>query len=61
MTIASDLDDVAELCKAGAKRTLDAMLELGPKPQEPTQALLWEQRATRLQGQLNSLRHWYPN
>jgi hypothetical protein len=55
MTIASDLDDVAELCKVAAKRVLHTMLELGPKPQETLQALLWEQQATRLQGQLNSL------
>lgn len=55
MTVASDLDKAAELCRTGAKRTLAIMLEMGPKPGDSSQALLWEQQMTRLQGQLNSL------
>lgn len=55
MAITDDLDTVAELCKTGAKSSLDAILALGPKPSDATQALLWEQQTTRLQGQLNSL------
>lgn len=55
MAVADDLDAVANLCKTGAKRTLALMLDLGPKPDDPTEALLWEQQSTRLQGQLNSL------
>lgn len=55
MSIADDLDRVSELCKTGAKLTLSALLGLGPKPDDPIGALLWEQRSTRLQGQLNSL------
>lgn len=55
MAVIDDLDAVAELCRASAKRTLDIMLALGPKPADATEALLWEQRTTRLQGQLNSL------
>ena len=55
MAVADDLDRVSELCKTGAMLTLSALLALGPKPDDPTGALLWEQRSTRLQGQLNSL------
>lgn len=55
MAIADDLDQVAELCRTGAKTTLSALLAMGPKPDDPSQALLWEQQTTRLQGQLNSL------
>lgn len=55
MAVADDLDRVADLCKAAAGATLSAMLGMGPKPDDPMQALLWEQQTTRLQGQLNSL------
>jgi hypothetical protein len=55
MSIAHDLKNVADLCKTGAKRTLEAQLALGSKPDDPAQVLLWEQQYTRLQGQLNSL------
>ncbi len=55
MAVADDLDRVSDLCKTGAMLTLSALLALGPKPDDPTGALLWEQRSTRLQGQLNSL------
>ena len=55
MAVADDLDKVAELCKTGARSTLTALLALGPKPDDPTGAFLWEQQTTRLQGQLNSL------
>lgn len=55
MSIADDLDRVAELCKTGARRSLDARLALGPKPEDPGQALLWEQESTRLRGQMDSL------
>lgn len=55
MSVAEDLDRVAELCKAGARRSLDARLALGPKPDDPGQALLWEQDSTRLRGQMDSL------
>ena len=55
MALADDLDQVAELCRTGAKCTLSAILAMGPKPEDATQALLWEQQSTRLQGQLNSL------
>lgn len=48
------LDDMAELCKACAKSALSQLLELGPKPSADAEALLWEQTATRLQGQINS-------
>jgi len=55
MTIAQVLGNCAGMCSVGAKQTLDAILALGPKPPAPSEALLWEQQATRLQGQLNSL------
>ena len=55
MTVAQDLGRVADLCAAGAKNTLAAILALGPKPDGGPDALLWEQQSTRLQGQLNSL------
>ena len=55
MSITKDLGSVADMCTVGAKQTLSMMLALGPKPQGDTQALLWEQQTTRLQGQLNSL------
>lgn len=55
MSVASDLGSVADLCSTGAKQTLETILSLGPKPEDPARALLWEQQITRLQGQLNSL------
>lgn len=55
MTVAQDLSSAADMCSAGAKQTLGAMLALGPKPEGAPDALLWEQQSTRLQGQLNSL------
>lgn len=55
MTVADDLGRVADLCSTGAKQTLEMILVLGPKPESPAEALLWEQQTTRLQGQLNSL------
>lgn len=55
MTVAQDLGQVADLCAAGAKNTLAAILALGPKPDGGPDAILWEQQSTRLQGQLNSL------
>lgn len=55
MAVADDLDQVADLCRTGAKSTLSALLAMGPKPDDPSQALLWDQQTTRLQGQLNSL------
>lgn len=55
MTVAQDLGRVAELCAASAKKTLAAILALGPKPDGGTDALFWEQQSTRLHGQLNSL------
>lgn len=55
MAISDDLDQVAELCRTGAKHTLNVMLALGPKPDDPAAGLHWEQQMTRLQGQLNSL------
>ncbi len=55
MALADDLGRVADLCTVGAKQSLTAMLALGPKPEAPAKALLWEQQTTRLQGQLNSL------
>lgn len=55
MAVADDLGRVADLCSEGAMRVLAALLALGPKPEAPGEALLWEQQTTRLQGQLNSL------
>ena len=55
MAIIDDLDKLTELCRVGAKKSLDALLALGPKPDAPVEALLWEQQTTRLQGQINSL------
>lgn len=55
MGVANDLRAVADLCRTGAKQALNAQLTLGNKPDDPLEALLWEQRYTRLQGQLNSL------
>lgn len=49
------LASVAELCKDCAKITLDHLLSLGPKPMDATKGLLWDQQATRLQNQLDSL------
>lgn len=55
MTVAQDLGSAADMCAAGAKQTLSALLALGPKPEGASEAILWEQQSTRLQGQLNSL------
>ena len=55
MSVADDLDRVTALCKTAAKRTLAERLELGPKPEDPGLALLWEQESTRLRGQMDSL------
>lgn len=55
MTVATDLGRVADLCATGAKQTLAAILALGPKPEVPVEAHLWEQQAKRLGNQLDSL------
>jgi hypothetical protein len=55
MSNLDNLDKASRLCKTGAKQTLNSLLALGPRPDNPTQALLWDQQTTRLQGQLNSL------
>ena len=49
MAIINDLNKLTELCRVGAKKSLEAMLALGPKPDAPVEALLWEQQTTRLQ------------
>lgn len=55
MAVIDVLDQVSDLCSVGAKKSLEAMLSLGPKPDGATEALLWEQQTKRLQGQINSL------
>lgn len=55
MAIADDLDRIAELCRAGARSSLDEMLALGPKPSDPAQGLLWEQQQLSLQDKVNRL------
>jgi hypothetical protein len=55
MAVSDDLGRVADLCGAGAKQTLAAMIALGARPEGHAEGLLWDQQMTRLQGQLNSL------
>jgi len=55
MAVADDLDQVAELCRNGARRSLDEMMALGPKPKDQAQALLWEQQEMDLQSKVNRL------
>jgi hypothetical protein len=55
MSVADDLDELADLCSQGAQQALKAKLKLGPKPRDEAEALLWEQQVMRLHGQINSL------
>lgn len=55
MAAADDLDRVAELCRNGARRSLDEMMALGPKPDDPAGSLLWQQREMDLQSKVNRL------
>lgn len=55
MSVSTDLSKVSKLCEAGAKRALDELLKLGPRPESAAEAMVWDQMRTRLQGQLNSL------
>ena len=55
MAVADDLDQVAELCRNSARRSLDEMMALGPKPNDPAQSLLWEQQEMDLQSKVNRL------
>jgi len=55
MAVADDLDQVAELCRNSARRSLDEMMALGPKPKVQAQALLWEQQEMDLQSKVNRL------
>lgn len=55
MAVADDLDQVAELCRNCARRSLDEMMALGPKPKDQAQSLLWEQQEMDLQSKVNRL------
>jgi hypothetical protein len=55
MALSDDLTQCAVACQLGAQKCLEMMHALGPRPDDPAQALLFEQQLLRLQGQLNSL------
>lgn len=55
MALANDLDQVADLCRNGARRSLNEMMALGPRPTDQAQALLWDQQEMDLQGKVNLL------
>lgn len=55
MAAADDLDRVAELCRNSARRSLDVMMALGPKPDDPAKSLLWQQQEMDLQSKVNRL------
>ncbi|MEM7666641.1 MAG: hypothetical protein AAF250_12355 [Pseudomonadota bacterium] len=55
MSVASDLRVMAKLCSVAATKCLERKLALGPKPDDPVAAMVWEQQRTRLSGQIDSL------
>ncbi|MBI6138810.1 hypothetical protein [Serratia plymuthica] len=55
MSVSDDIYKVALLCTNSAQNVLFAQLNLGVRPYDENESLLWEQKFTRLQGQLNSL------
>jgi hypothetical protein len=56
MSVAEDIQALADLCHAGAHQLLGQILGLGPRPTDPPPAgLLWDQQHTRLQGQMDSM------
>ena len=56
MTVATDIQGLADLCKAAAHQAVDAQIDLGPRPAGPEPAtLLWDQTSDRLETEVNSL------
>lgn len=55
MSVSDNIYQVALLCSNCAQSVLSAQLNLGVRPYDETESLLWEQKFLRLQGQLNSL------
>jgi hypothetical protein len=56
MSVADDLQGLADLAEAAAHKALSAQIGLGPRPAGPdTAVLLWDQTSTHLQGQIDSL------
>lgn len=55
MSVSSDLKVLAKLCSVSATKCLERKLALGPKPDDPAEAMVWEQQRTRLSGQIDSL------
>ncbi|MEM9500393.1 MAG: hypothetical protein AAF941_00975 [Pseudomonadota bacterium] len=55
MTIAASLKILAKLCSTAASKCLERKLAMGPKPDDPIEALVWDQERTRLSGQIDSL------
>ncbi len=48
-------DEVADLCRAGSHASLDALMELGVRPADPGEEILWRIRSRRLRNQIDSL------
>ena len=56
MSVADDIQGLADLAESAAHQALGAQIKLGPRPSAPDPAgLLWDQTTARLQAQVNSL------
>ncbi len=54
------LRSASQLCNASAATALKAQLALGARPAAPAEAALWDQKNTRLRGQILSLTELAP-
>lgn len=54
MSVADDINGLAELCGAAAHQGLSAMIALGPRPADPA-GQAWDATRTRLQGHMDRL------
>lgn len=48
-------DHVAELCRIGARASLDSLMALGPSPTDPGEEIRWRMTARRLRNNIDSL------
>lgn len=55
MSVADDIQRLANASQTGAHQVLEALIALGPRPTTSPADLAWDQTSTRLTGQMDSL------
>lgn len=55
MTLASELQDLADLCQASAQQNLSLLIGMGPRPTDPAGKAAWDLGQSRLRGQIDRL------